>query len=104
MDLKKTVQNISEAIGGKDNIETLEHCATRLIIVVKDESLVKIINLENIDTSKGYFYQNGQHQLIFGIDLVEDVFAVFNGDTPPKREKISTFKKISQVIFSNGKK
>lgn len=36
MNYKKEAQNITEAIGGKDNIEAIAHCATRLRLVLKE--------------------------------------------------------------------
>lgn len=67
-------QQVVTAIGGKDNIKNIEHCVTRLRINVKDESLVNKSLIERIESAKGYFYQSGQHQIIFGTGLVDKVF------------------------------
>ena len=67
-------QQVVTAIGGKDNIKNIEHCVTRLRINVKDESLVNKSLIEGIESAKGYFYQSGQHQIIFGTGLVDKVF------------------------------
>lgn len=80
MDFIKIAQEIVLNIGGKDNISVLEHCATRLRIVVKDNSKVNTENLKNIKGIGGYFYQSGQHQIIIGTGKVNKVFNIINSD------------------------
>ncbi|MBM6690066.1 PTS transporter subunit EIIC [Fusobacterium mortiferum] len=80
MDFNKIAQEIVLNIGGKDNISVLEHCATRLRIVVKDNSKVNTENLKNIKEIGGYFYQSGQHQIIIGTGKVNKVFNIINSD------------------------
>lgn len=80
MDFNKIAQEIVLNIGGKDNISVLEHCATRLRIVVKDNSKVNTENLKNIKGIGGYFYQSGQHQIIIGTGKVNKVFNIINSD------------------------
>lgn len=55
MDYKKTAHEILSAIGGKDNLASEAHCATRLRLVIADNSKVKKAVLENIDGGKGCF-------------------------------------------------
>ncbi|WP_323159251.1 PTS transporter subunit EIIB, partial [Pseudomonas marginalis] len=69
-------------MGGKDNIVALEHCATRLRIVVKDNDLVAADVIKNIDKVRGYFYQSGQHQIILGTGLVDKIYALMTADAP----------------------
>lgn len=80
MDFNKIAQEIVLNVGGKDNISVLEHCATRLRIVVKDNSKVNTENLKNIKGIGGYFYQSGQHQIIIGTGKVNKVFNIINSD------------------------
>lgn len=80
MDFNKIAQEIVINIGGKDNISVLEHCATRLRIVVKDNSKVNAENLKNIKGIGGYFFQSGQHQIIIGTGKVNKVFNIINSD------------------------
>ncbi|WP_416308902.1 glucose PTS transporter subunit EIIB [Streptococcus infantarius] len=54
------------------------HCATRLRIVLKDNSLADLKKLENVDLVKGAFVAGDQIQLIFGPGLVNDVYEVFS--------------------------
>lgn len=80
MDFNKVAQEIIINIGGKENISVLEHCATRLRIVVKDNDKVNTENLKNIKGIGGYFFQSGQHQVIIGTGKVNKVFDIINSD------------------------
>lgn len=75
MDYKKEARNITEAIGGKDNIEAIAHCATRLRLVLKDEGQVNEDALNDMDVVKGTFSTGGQYQIIIGSGTVNKVFA-----------------------------
>ena len=46
---------IHEAIGGKDNVASAAHCATRLRLVLNDESKVNKAEIEKMDIVKGVF-------------------------------------------------
>ena len=50
---KKIAEEVIAAIGGKENIVSLAHCATRLRIVVKDRKKVNEKALDKIDKAKG---------------------------------------------------
>lgn len=72
------------ALGGKDNIRALEHCATRLRIVVTDNEKVDAATLKSTDKVVGYFFQSGQHQIILGTGLVNQIHGIMTkmvGDT-----------------------
>ena len=62
----------------KENISSYEHFATRMRIVLKDNSVVDKDEAEAIPESKGYFYSTGQHQFIFGTGKVNEVYADFD--------------------------
>lgn len=74
----KTIEQLLKALGGKDNITSVEHCATRLRIMVENNDLVDKELAEQVDESKGYFYNTGQHQFIFGTGKVNEVYRAFN--------------------------
>lgn len=99
MDFNKIAQEIVLNIGGKDNISVLEHCATRLRIVVKDNSKVNTENLKNIKGIGGYFYQSGQHQIIIGTGKVNKVFNIINSDGTIKSDgaKESTYANLNPI-------
>ena len=65
-------------IGGKENVVSAEHCATRLRLILKDDSRFdKKKQIEAIDGVKGSFKAAGQHQIILGTGFVDKVYAQF---------------------------
>lgn len=80
MDYNLVAQLILKNVGGKSNIKVMEHCATRLRIVVRDDSQVNSKELKNIKGVGGYFFQSGQHQIILGTGKVNKVFDILNKD------------------------
>lgn len=62
------------AVGGKENIRSFAHCATRLRIMVLDESKIDKDAVENIEMVKGAFFNSGQYQIIFGTGTVNKVY------------------------------
>ncbi|WP_019779814.1 glucose PTS transporter subunit EIIB, partial [Streptococcus sobrinus] len=58
-----------EAIGGKENVAAVTHCATRMRFVLNDESKADIKRLEVIPAVKGTFTNAGQFQAIIGNDV-----------------------------------
>lgn len=68
---------IAEYVGGETNILGVAHCATRLRIVVKDQSAVDMGKVEGVDLVKGAFVTGDQIQIIFGAGLVNEVYEVF---------------------------
>jgi PTS system trehalose-specific IIC component len=72
---RKAVEQIVEAIGGKENIAAATHCVTRLRFALKDEGKVDKDKLENNDLVKGSFSANGQYQVVIGQGLVDKVYA-----------------------------
>ncbi|MDN6193589.1 MAG: PTS transporter subunit EIIC [Alkalibacterium gilvum] len=84
MKYQKSIDALFDAIGGKDNIKNFEHCATRLRIILKDDSKLDKEKAENIPESRGYFYNTGQHQFIYGTGKVNAVYSELQqvmGDT-----------------------
>lgn len=77
MDYKKTAKAILNDVGGSKNIVSAAHCATRLRLVIADNSKVKKEELENVDGVKGVFEASGQLQIILGTGTVNKVFDEF---------------------------
>ena len=77
MDYQKSAKEVLHAIGGADNIVSAAHCATRLRLVIADNSKVDKKTLENIDGVKGVFEAQGQLQIIFGTGEVNKVYEEF---------------------------
>ncbi|WP_017471397.1 sucrose-specific PTS transporter subunit IIBC [Amphibacillus jilinensis] len=68
------VQQLIEAVGGKDNIISMAHCATRLRLIVKNRDIIDDDKVDNIDKVKGFFFTSGQYQIIFGTGTVNRVY------------------------------
>lgn len=77
MDFSKTAQEILSAIGGKENLVSAAHCATRLRLVIADNSKIQITVLENVEGVKGVFEAAGQLQIIIGTGTVNKVYESF---------------------------
>lgn len=71
-------RNILQDIGGKENIQGVAHCATRLRIVLSDNSKANTENLDNIELVRGVFIAADQLQIIFGAGLVNEIYEVFS--------------------------
>lgn len=69
-------QKILENIGGLDNILSVEHCATRLRLILNDKSKIDEKAIENIDGVKGQFFAAAQYQIILGTGFVNKVYDV----------------------------
>ena len=77
MDHKHAAQQVLDCIGGKENIVSAAHCATRLRLVIADNSRVCKNELENAEGAKGVFEAQGQLQIIFGTGTVNKVYDEF---------------------------
>lgn len=69
MDYKKLAEMILNDIGGKENIISFTHCATRLRFNLKDDGKIDKKHLENIKGVMGIVNKGGQFQVIIGSDV-----------------------------------
>ena len=74
MDNTQIAKQVIDAIGGVDNVRSVAHCATRLRVMVKDESIIDKDTVENIDKVQGAFFNSGQYQIIFGTGTVNKIY------------------------------
>lgn len=77
MNYNKTAAGILEYIGGRENLISAAHCATRLRLVIADNEKADREKLENVDGVKGVFEASGQLQIIIGTGLVNKVYDQF---------------------------
>jgi PTS system sucrose-specific IIC component len=77
LDYRKCAEEIFANLGGKDNVISAAHCATRLRLVIADNSKLNTEALENVEGVKGMFNSNGQLQLIIGTGTVNKVYDEF---------------------------
>ena len=86
---KKDVEDIVEAVGGKENLDTATHCVTRLRLVLKDDDKVDKDGLSNNDLVKGQFKADNQYQIVIGPGTVDEVYKQFvevTGTTEASKE------------------
>lgn len=109
---RKDVQDIVQAIGGKENVDTATHCVTRLRLVLKDDNKVDKEALSNNTLVKGQFKADNQYQIVIGPGTVDEVYKQFVNETGvetaskdeaklplQKRESITTISKIIRRYF-----
>ncbi len=77
LDYRKCAEEIFSHLGGKENIVSAAHCATRLRLVIADNSKIDKAALEEVEGVKGMFESNGQLQLIIGTGTVNKVYDEF---------------------------
>lgn len=77
MDFANISRSLLPLLGGKDNIASAAHCATRLRLVLLDDTKADTAAIEKIDGVKGCFRNAGQLQIIFGTGIVNKVYAAF---------------------------
>ncbi len=74
MENKDIAKAVIEAIGGRDNVNSVAHCATRLRVMVKDEAKIDKDRVENLEKVQGAFFNSGQYQIIFGTGTVNKIY------------------------------
>ena len=74
MDNQDIAKKVIEALGGRENVNSVAHCATRLRVMVKDEGKINKEVIENLDKVQGAFFNSGQYQIIFGTGTVNKMY------------------------------
>ncbi len=65
-EFSKDAEKLLELIGGKENVVSFTHCATRMRFVLADEKKADVKKIEELPSVKGSFTQGGQFQVIIG--------------------------------------
>ena len=94
MDYAKVAKQVIEAVG-KDNLVAAAHCATRLRLVLKDDSAIDQKALDNNADVKGTFKTDGQYQVIIGPGDVNFVYAELIKETGLKEVSTDDLKQIA---------
>ena len=71
MDYQKLAQEILEKVGGKSNVNSLTHCATRLRFVLNDNGKANAEDIKAIKGVVGVANSGGQFQVIIGSDVAK---------------------------------
>ncbi|MFV0636559.1 glucose PTS transporter subunit IIA [Mitsuokella sp. WILCCON 0060] len=78
---ERVAKLIWKYVGGRDNVRSAEHCATRLRLIINDKSKLNEKAIENIDGVKGQFFAAAQYQIILGTGFVDKVYDAFTAGT-----------------------
>lgn len=74
MNNTEIAKKVIEALGGRENVNSVAHCATRLRVMVKDEEKIDKDTVENLEKVQGAFFNSGQYQIIFGTGTVNKIY------------------------------
>lgn len=104
MKYEQLAKDIIKNVGGKENVNSLTHCVTRLRFKLKDESKANTDVLKNMDGVVTVVKSGGQYQVVIGNhvpDVYTDVMAVAGlteGGNEETEEKMSFFNKFIDII------
>ena len=105
LDYRKCAEEIFSYLGGRENLVSAAHCATRLRLVTVDNSKIDMKALENVEGVKGVFSSNGQLQLIIGtgtVNKVYDEFLKVTGLTAASKEDVKAAAAAKQPLFKRA--
>lgn len=103
MDYEELGRNILELVGGKENVNSLVHCATRLRFHLKDESKADSEKIDKLKGVSGVVSKGGQYQVIIGTEVgnvfneimkLGDNFSNTQETTDEPKEKKNIFMRI----------
>ncbi|HEM4130186.1 TPA: PTS glucose transporter subunit IIA [Streptococcus suis] len=74
MNNTEIAKKVIDALGGRENVRSVAHCATRLRVMVVDEGKIDKDTVEDIEKVQGAFFNSGQYQIIFGTGTVNKIY------------------------------
>ena len=74
MNNTEIAKKVIDALGGRENVRSVAHCATRLRVMVVDEGKIDKDTVEDIEKVQGAFFNSGQYQIIFGTGTVNRIY------------------------------
>lgn len=74
MNNTEIAKKVIDALGGRENVRSVAHCATRLRVMVVDEGKIDKDTVEDIEKVQGAFFNSGQYQIIFGPGTVNKIY------------------------------
>lgn len=98
------VKKLLELIGGRDNIQAVSHCITRMRFVLIDQTKADEKQIENIPSVKGTFTQAGQYQVIIGNDVSSfyNEFTKYAGIEGVSEDQVKQEAKKKQNLLQKG--
>ena len=101
--MKNFQKRLIEAVGGKDNIISVQHCMTRLRFSLKDESKANDEMIKNIDGVLSLVKKGGQYQVVIGThvhDVYLDLCKIADIKEEQEEEKPEKKKNLFNAMFS----
>lgn len=94
----KDATELLKLVGGKENIQAVSHCVTRMRFVLRDPSKADIPSIEDLPSVKGTFTQSGQFQVIIGNEIQEfyNDFVKISGIEGVSKEEVKQTAKSQQ--------
>ena len=98
------VQALLEHIGGKENIQAVSHCMTRMRFVLLDDAKADKAEIEKIPSVKGTFTQAGQFQVIIGNDVASfyNEFTSHAGIEGVSKDQVKAAAKTNQSVLQRA--
>lgn len=104
MNYKELAQFIVKNVGGKENISSLTHCATRLRFNLVDDKKASLDTLKNKTGIMGVVNKGGQYQIIIGSDVasvykpITDIIGLIDENKKQEEAKKGWFNKFVDTI------
>lgn len=97
----KDATELLKLVGGKENIQAVSHCVTRMRFVLADPSKADVSKIEDLPSTKGTFTQSGQFQVIIGNDVQEyyNEFTKISGIEGVSKEEVKQNAKSQQNVI-----
>lgn len=99
MGKKETAKLIVEHLGGKENINLVTHCATRLRFDIKNKQEIQEEDLNNMNEILGVVDKGGQYQLVIGPSvslLYNEVTSLLDGQNISESDKKATNQEVEE--------
>ena len=96
---EKDAKDLLEYVGGKENINAVSHCVTRMRFVLVDSKKADIDKIESLPSAKGTFTQSGQFPVIIGNEVSEfyNDFVKVSGIEGVSKEAVKNASKTNQT-------
>lgn len=96
---EKDAKDLLEYVGGKENINAVSHCVTRMRFVLVDSKKADIDKIESLPSAKGTLTQSGQFQVIIGNEVSEfyNDFVKVSGIEGVSKEAVKNASKTNQT-------
>ena len=97
----KDATELLKLVGGKENIQAVSHCVTRMRFVLVDPSKTDVNKIEDLPSTKGTFTQSGQFQVIIGNEVQEyyNEFTKISGIEGVSKEEVKQNAKSQQNVI-----